>query len=454
MSNFKLMIAIVCLCAVSMVLYAADETAKKESPKPQLPKVRPMNGYVGGPYKVKAVDVTGDKIPDLLLGYYPIDVLTVDKGDGKGNFERTEIFQIPFDDRTIIDPVFNIDVGDVDGDGLIDVAIGVGGTVLHGHKLEDVPTEVLKKCWAGRVVVARNTGGGKFKRMAQFSTGSSTKGVALADLDNDGKLDLLYTARGSGYKGDLKSGKLYIRKGLGDFKFGPAMESDAGQSAYYVETGDLDGDGFLDVLVPNVSGPTVHYFMSPGKKVMAGKQELSKVRRVVTASHMPGQHGAEVNDVRAVDLNGDGKLDLVTANLQTATLSVFIGNGDGTFQKDTLLDGGKYNAFFAIDDLDCDGDNDIVVTHWREDTVAVLLNKGDGSFSPRINYKSGMSNYGVAIFDATGDGKLDIVTANYQGKTGHSIALLKGNGDGTFEPPVVTPKGLRLNNGQWIPLKK
>jgi len=420
MSRLKLTFAIICLCVMSSVAWAQADTAEVKPP-PAMPAERPLNGYVGGPYKIKAADVTGDKIIDLVVSYYPIDVVTVEKGDGKGHFTRHNIFQVPFDDRTIIDPIYNIDVKDVDGDGLMDVVIGVGGTVLPGYKLEDVPVEVLRKCWRGRVVVARNIGNGKFKRMAQYSTESSAKGVALADLDNDGKLDLLYTARGSGYRGDVKVGKLFIRKGLGNFEFGPAMESEAGTLAYYVETGDLNNDGFLDILVPNVNAPRVIYFMNPGKEILTNPEALSRSRRVLKISHMPGRHYGEVNDVRAADLNSDGNLDLVTANLQNATLATFIGNGDGTFQKDTLLEGGKYNAFLAIGDLDNDGDNDIVVTHWREDTVAVLLNKGDGQFSPRTDYKTGMRNYGVTIFDANGDGKLDIVTANYEGASGHSI---------------------------------
>jgi len=187
MSRLKWTSAIICLCVMTSVAWAQADVAKVKQP-PAMPAERPMNGWVGGPYKVKAADVTGDGILDLVVSYYPIDVVTVEKGDGKGHFTRHKLFQIPFDDRTLIDPVYNIDVGDIDGDGLLDLAIGVGGTVLPGHKLEDVPVEVLRKCWPGRVVVARNIGNGTFKRMAQYSSESSAKGVALADLDKDGKL--------------------------------------------------------------------------------------------------------------------------------------------------------------------------------------------------------------------------------------------------------------------------
>jgi hypothetical protein len=345
--------------------------------------------------------------------------------------------------------VYNIDLGDVDGDGHLDLAIGIGGSLPPGHDPEKLPLEVLRNGWRGRVVLAKNTGDGTFERMAQYSTESPAKGVALADLDNDGKLDLLYTSRGSGYRGDTKVGKLLIRQGLGHWKFGPAMESEAGPSAYYVETGDLNNDGYLDILVPNEHAPSVYYFINPGDPLFENAKALSQSRRVVRASQIPGRHYAQVNDVRAADLNGDGNLDLVTANLQTATLSIFIGNGDGTFQQDSLIEGGKYNAFLAVDDLDNDGDNDIVVTHWRTDTMAVLLNRGDGQFSPRTDYKTGLRNYGVAIADANGDEILDVITANYEG---HSMSLLEGVGDGTFEPAVTTAKGIRQNNGQWIPL--
>jgi hypothetical protein len=287
---------------------------------------------------------------------------------------------------------------------------------------------------------------GRFERVLEFPTESQAKGARLVDLDNDGRLDWLYTARGSGYEGDTKIGQLTIRQGLGGFQFGPARDYDAGPSAYYVETGDLNDDGWLDIFVPNEHANTVTYFMNPGKEVFAGPVELA--RRVVHIGKLlPDERTANVNDVRAADFNGDGKLDLLTANLGPSTISVFLGNGDGTFRKDVLLEGGKNCAFLAVGDLDRDDDLDFVVTHWTEDFVSVFLNSGDARFGPRADYKVGLGPYGVALHDANRDGRLDAVTANYRDR---SISLLMGIGDGTFQPAVTFRQGLRLENGPWV----
>ncbi len=242
-------------------------------------------------------------------------------------------------------------------------------------------------------------------------------------------------------------GKLYIRRGLRDWKFGPALGFDAGHSAYYVETADLNNDGLVDVLVPNEHAATVQVYMNPGKDCF--KDPQAWVHRVVQASPIPDRRGHCVNDVRAADFNGDGNLDLVTANLGTNTISVFLGNGDGTFQRDTLYDGGGgFCAFFAVGDLDNDDDLDFVVTHWAQDSMAVFLNRGDGTFFPGTAHKTGLGNYGVTLLDADRDGNLDIVTANYRDRT---LSVLKGNGNGSFQPAVTTNQGLRLQDGRWIP---
>jgi hypothetical protein len=395
------------------------------------------DGLRGGPYKVIAADFTGDRIPDLILSYEPSDALTVERGDGRGGFSRLAVFQIPYDHRPHLDPVFNLARGDLDGDGLPDLAIGLGGRGMRG----------VKTSFPGRVVIARNTGGGRFESKAEFPSESLAKGVALADLDNDGWLDLLYTARGSGYEGDTAVGKLYIRQGLGGWKFGPPLECEAGKSAYYVETGDLNNDGFLDILVPNEHADTVTYWINPGKALFTNPQKLPLARRTVRATPIPGLRPHGINDVRAADFDGDGKLDLVTANLGTSTVSVFRGNGDGTFQKDTILEGGKDGAFLAVGDLNGDGKLDFVLTHWTGDFLSVFINKGNGEFLPRKDYKTGLGNYGVALCDLNGDGKLDAVTANYRER---SISVLLGVGDGTFRPAVTTPVGLRLQHGQWV----
>ena len=401
-------------------------------------------GQTGGPYKVAVADLTGDGIVDLALAYHAVGLVTVEQGDGQGRFKSlapNQLAKLP-----LPQDAENLSVADVDGDGMLDLAVGISSTPQDWSN-PDFTHEQLAPHWQGRVVVARNAGEGRFHPMVTYEVPSQAKAVCLVDLDNDGQVDLVYTARGSGYKGDLKRGRLFIRQGHGNFNFGPALECAAGLSAYYVETADLNNDGYLDILVPNEHNDTVHYVISPGGTLF--KSGTTIEAQALRATEIPGYRRHAINDVRTADFNNDGNIDLVTANLGTNCVSIFIGNGDGTFQTDKLLDAGEYGAFLATGDLDNDGDVDFVITHWtKRDVTSVFLNRGDGDCFPRKEYQTGFGNYGVAVADVDGDGNLDVVTANYQAR---SCTLLMGVGDGTFENGITTPKGLRLRDGKWGP---
>ena len=401
-------------------------TAAAQSRRDTIP-----DGYVGGPYKLIATDFTGDQRIDLAVGYRSIGVVTIEGVDPRGQLTRAAL--TPF---TVPNPhgsrhVHNLDSHDLDGDERADLAFAIGGSG---------PAD------PGSIVLARNLGDGRFQSVLEYRVPSEAKGIRLADLDNDGRLDLLYTARGSGYKGDIAIGKLYLRQRLDTWKFGPPLECDAGKSAYYVETADLNGDGLLDIAVPNEHDSTVTYFINPGRALFRDRQPPA--RHQVRATQIPGRRSHAINDVRAADINGDGNVDLVTANLGTSTISLFLGNGDGSFQKDRLLEGGKNGAFLGVGDLDRDGDLDLVVTHWTEDFLSVLLNQSQGEFAPRRDYPTGSGNYGVTLCDLNADGHLDAATANYRAQ---SVSVLIGHGDGTFRPAVTTRRGLRSGNGTWNP---
>jgi len=256
---------------------------------------------------------------------------------------------------------------------------------------------------------------------------------------------LLYTARGSGYKNDLKIGRLYIRRGLGGWKFGEAIVAPAGRSAYYVEPADLNNDGFPDVLIPNEHDTCVTYYLNPGDQLFKVGKPLPT--RKITATRIPQKKSHAINDVRAADFDGDGNQDVLTANLGTSTLSLFLGKGDGTFKKDQLIDAGKNGAFLSAADFDNDGDQDFVITHWTEDFASIFLNQGNAAFNQRTDYKTGLGNYGIAVGRLNADEHLDIVTANYRAR---SMSVLMGKGDGTFKQAINTVNGLRLHKGKWI----
>jgi FG-GAP-like repeat len=149
--------------------------------------------------------------------------------------------------------------------------------------------------------------------------------------------------------------------------------------------------------------------------------------------------------VAVVDVNADGKSDVVVANENSSTLGVLLGKGDGTFQGAvTYGSGGRSPSSVVVADVNGDAIPDLVVANGCGDTcasgeVGVLLGNGDGTFLPAVSYGSGgIAASSVAVADLNGDGKLDVVVSN---QIDNSLGVLLGSGDGTFQPAVTYRSG-------------
>lgn len=138
--------------------------------------------------------------------------------------------------------------------------------------------------------------------------------------------------------------------------------------------------------------------------------------------------------VTVSDFNGDGKDDLATANRSSQTVSVLLGDGDGTFQPQVGYSASSTPYFLTSSDLNGDGDDDLVVTNGSSNTVNVLLGNGNGTFQPWQEIVTGVPNSfprSVVIADFNNDARMDLAIAN---TNAWEIAVMLGNGDGTFQP--------------------
>jgi hypothetical protein len=130
------------------------------------------------------------------------------------------------------------------------------------------------------------------------------------------------------------------------------------------------------------------------------------------------------------DFNGDGYQDLAVTNENDNTVSVLLGNGDGTLRAQKTYSVGTQVEFVATGDLNLDGKQDIVVANYADQNVGVLLGNGDGTFKPQVTYSVGGPDSGLAIADLNGDGIPDIVASYYHPS---QLGVLLGKGDGTFK---------------------
>jgi hypothetical protein len=171
------------------------------------------------------------------------------------------------------------------------------------------------------------------------------------------------------------------------------------------------------------------------KSILETTLALLLMARLVVASTLSFQpltaYPDGTNDfvVTVADFNGDGNRDLAVLNFRDNTISILLGNGDGTFQSATMI-AGDTNSF-SIANADFNGDHraDLVIT--GDSGLTVLLGNGDGSFQAPHSYAAGTSVNSVHVADFNGDGKTDLAVANANG-----VGILLGNGDGTFQADV------------------
>ena len=203
--------------------------------------------------------------------------------------------------------------------------------------------------------------------------------------------------------------------GVFPVSFGAATNFEVGTAPHSVAVADLNGDGKLDLTTANYFSNTVSVLLGNGDGTFG------------TAANFAV--GDSPTFVAVADLNGDGKLDLATANYSSNTVSVLLGNGDGTFGTATDFAVGSSPESVAVADLNRDGKIDLTTANYSSNNVSVLLGNGNGTFGTATDFAVGDYPSSVAVADLNRDGKLDLTTANYFSDT---VSVLLGNGDGTF----------------------
>jgi uncharacterized protein (DUF2141 family) len=214
----------------------------------------------------------------------------------------------------------------------------------------------------------------------------------------------------------------------------PVNYSSSGLFAGSLAVADLNGDGRLDIMVANANSATVGVLLNNGDGTF---------RSAVTYESGP----KATESIALGDLNGDGKEDVVAAG-GLSSVTVLLGNGDGSFQLPlTYGSGGVPPTSVAVADVNGDKRLDVAVVNEDSNTIGVLLGNGDGTFQPVVTYPSGSIGftYSVVVADVNLDGKQDLIVAadciDFPSCTSGAVGVLLGNGDGTFQAAVTYLSG-------------
>ena len=313
---------------------------------------------------------------------------------------------------------------------------GGGHSFVMGDLNRDSKPDLIV-CGGAALTVLLGNGRGGFERTtnAPVKLPHGAGEMVTGDFNGDGMLDW------AGAHHDHYEVMVMLGKGDGDFAPAPGSPFSARATGKRPHThglaaGDVDGDGKLDLVTANNEDDDVSVLLGDGKGGFA------------RAPGSPFPVGRSPYPIELADVNGDGKLDVVAPNSGPGrrTVTVLLGDGRGAFRpaphSPFRTAGDAY--FVTVADVNSDHQPDLIVTHDEDSLVTLLLGDGRGDFKPASGSPFNLGNgaWQVIAIDLDRDGDLDLVAAGQ-----NAVAVLLGDGRGSFKRAKNSP--FRTGKGSW-----
>ena len=405
-------------------------------------------GYNSAPASIALADFNNDNQLDIVVGNVGSSSLSLFYGYGNGTFRTIENYAIGTD----FSP-YSIIIADFNYDDRLDIAT----------------TDFQNS----NIFIFFGDGNGSFEKLSiRYPTGNGTKpyAIAIADLNNDNRSEIVVALWGTGSVGILTG------YNAATFPFQSVYSLDFAPLPYSLATGDFNNDSQSDIVVANSGTDDISVLLGLGNGTFQAKVKY------------PVQVGFHPQSVLAADVDNDDQLDILTVNSNIDSMSIFLGRSNGSFKDQKLLAlehgsypyqvisgdlnndnridliiagrdinkigimlGYDYASFqnqqlyagmgnlgaraVVVNDFNNDNYLDIAVTFYRSNTIGVLLGYGNGSFGALMNYSIGIgsSPYALLADDIDGDSRIDMITANLESA---SISILFGYGNGSFANPM------------------
>ena len=339
-------------------------------------------------------DIDGDGKPDIIISNNLSTTIFVYRNISSTGSISAGSFASPVSFTTGSNPA-QIAIGDIDGDGKPDLAVtNIGSAFVSVFLNTSTPGSI------------------SFNSQVPISVSTiQSYGIAIRDIDGDGKADLIV--------GNYSTNNLSVFRNIsipGTISFSSASIFTVAGASRGLTLGDLDGDGKPDIINTNSFASSVSVLRNtsvPGTISFSGHIEFST--------------GLNPYGVTIGDIDGDGHLDIITANNGTTTISVlrntFPGVGTITLAGNVDFTVSSSPWWVAIGDIDGDSHPDLVCTNRGGNTISVLRNTATsgsitaGSLASQVVFNTGNAPVTVAVGDLDGDGKADLAVTSYNSST-------------------------------------